>query len=333
MFENISIIGRAAYGFCALEEYLKEIGRYTPDWDILFDKLWAFPQYEFVDEYTYMLTECLPDSILEFGDYSEGGDWEYITEEEFWRFRCLYGRCAELQNVSKILNDIQEMLSSHLYEGTCSPAQASLDIMNQDLYPFLESLLIKIPAVDPFQIYSIQDSDCWGIFHPKEVLIKEMWVLSGSVVAESRTAVDGSDIIIDLDVLKVLELVKDCKRFASPFNDPYGYYIWVTPRKTVDGRNEGLVRFYLQKLKYAVTFADSLIQNAFQPEFYEFYGVNHAMVKSPEDMCQQLIFDSFVLISEKRTINACLSNEVFMFGHYIEFCWDYDWNLMYWDIC
>ena len=93
------------------------------------------------------------------------------------------------------------------------------------------------------------------------------------------------------------------------------------------------MQFYLQKLKYAVTFTDSLIENAFQSEFYEFYGVNHDKVKSSEEMCQRLIFDSFVLMTEKRTINACLSSEVFMLGHYIEFCWDYDWNLMYWEIC
>ena len=30
---------------------------------------------------------------------------------------------------------------------------------------------------------------------------------------------------------------------------------------------------------------------------------------------------------------SILSSEVFMFGHYIEFCWDYDWNLMYCEIC
>lgn len=331
MFEDISIIGRAAYGFCSLEEYLKEIGGYTSAWDILFDKLWAFPQCEFVDEYTYMLIECLPDSILEFEDYSEGGDWEYITEEEFLYFRSLYRYCTELQNVSKILNDVHEMLSNHLYEGTCPPAQASLDIMNHDLYPFLEGLLTKLPTTEAFLIYSIRDCGCWGIFHPKEVLLKEMRVCSGSEIPESMAVADRVN--IELDNKKILEIVRDSKRFVSPFSDWSGYCILATPRQTVDGRNEGLVQFYLQKLKYAVTFADSLIENAFQSEFYEFYGVNRDLVKSPEDMCQQLIFDSFVLMSEKRTINACLSSEVFMFGHYIEFCWDYDWNLMYCEIC
>ena len=197
LFEDISIIGRVAYGFYSLEEYLKEIGGYTLDWDILFDKLWVFPQYEFVDEYTYMVTECLPDSIMEFRDYSEGGDWEHITEEDFWRFRSMYGQCAELQNVSKILNDIHEMLSSHLYEGTCPPAQGSLDIMSHDLYPFLENLLTQLPSVEPFQIYSIQDSGCWGIFHPREVLVKEMQVRSGSAITEGMAVADHVDIELD----------------------------------------------------------------------------------------------------------------------------------------
>ena len=32
MFDDISIMGRAAYGFYALEQYIKEIGVYTEDW-------------------------------------------------------------------------------------------------------------------------------------------------------------------------------------------------------------------------------------------------------------------------------------------------------------
>ena len=174
MFDNISIMGRAAYGFYALEQYIKEIGVYTEDWDILFEKLWSFPQFDYVDEYTYMITECLPDCIMECEGFSENGDWEYITKDEFMSFRSLYESCAELKNISAILNAVQEMLSNHLYQENCPPAQASLEIMNDRLYPLLKKLLKQIPPIEPFQIYSVQDERSWGIFHSKGNLLKEI---------------------------------------------------------------------------------------------------------------------------------------------------------------
>lgn len=136
--------------------------------------------------------------------------------------------------------------------------------------------------------------------------------------------------IIMPDALDIQRIVKESERFAK---EPDNYYIWMEQCQTGDVGQEDIMRFYLGKLQYAVTYADVLIQNAFQSDFYEFYGVNQDVVKSPEDMCKQLVFDSFVLAPEQRTIGACLSNDAFMFGHFIEFCWDYDWNLEYWRIC
>ncbi len=59
------------------------------------------------------------------------------------------------------------------------------------------------------------------------------------------------------------------------------------------------------------------------------------MVKSPDEMCQLLIMESFVLFLQDNTITmgSCLSNPGFMFGHYIEYDWDREWNLIYSYIC
>ena len=144
---------------------------------------------------------------------------------------------------------------------------------------------------------------------------------------------DRNRACIEPDTSIIQEIVNDSKRFISPLHEPCGYDIFTTSRQTVDRWHEDILQFYLEKLRYAVTYADSIIQQAFQTDFYEFYGVDRTVVKSPEEMCSQLIFDSFVLVEERKMITASLSNEKFMFGHYISCCWDYDWNLESWSIC
>ncbi|MDE7400313.1 MAG: hypothetical protein K2N06_12410 [Oscillospiraceae bacterium] len=86
-------------------------------------------------------------------------------------------------------------------------------------------------------------------------------------------------------------------------------------------------RLYFDKLQYAADNADSLISSGFNAEFYDFYGVDKSRVSSSEEMCERLIFESFVMVLERRTIECCVSNEEFMAGHFIELVWDLDWNL------
>lgn len=86
-------------------------------------------------------------------------------------------------------------------------------------------------------------------------------------------------------------------------------------------------RLYFEKLRYAVKNADSLIAGGFNSEFYDFYGVDKSQVRSPEGMRERLIFESFVLVPERGTIECCVSNPEFMPGHFIELVWDYEWNL------
>lgn len=84
---------------------------------------------------------------------------------------------------------------------------------------------------------------------------------------------------------------------------------------------------YFEKLRYAVKNADSLIAGGFNSEFYDFYGVDKSQVGFPDEMRERLIFESFVLVLERGTIECCVSNPEFMPGHFIELVWDYEWNL------
>ena len=89
----------------------------------------------------------------------------------------------------------------------------------------------------------------------------------------------------------------------------------------------------MEKLKYMSQNIDILIQQAFKSEFYDFYGVNQNFIPSSEEMCQQLVVDSFVLYTSDYSIGCYLSNSQFMLGHFIDCLWSNSWNLIYSYIC
>ena len=128
---------------------------------------------------------------------------------------------------------------------------------------------------------------------------------------------------MDIDMERVLDIIGGNPRFTDPSADETGYYIFA---------NGNIIRaehvsLYYEKLAYAAENADSLIAEGFQKEFFRFYGVNSEKAVSPESMCKRLIFDSFILVPEIRTIECCVSNPYFMSGHFIEYVWNHDWIL------
>lgn len=124
------------------------------------------------------------------------------------------------------------------------------------------------------------------------------------------------------------EIICNHPRFIDPYDDTDPYTIL----NAVDPLNKDfdieIINRYYERLRYAVSHADELIKNAFTDSFYDTYFVNKEIVKSPMQMCSKLIFDSFVMYRDYQTIGACLSNNLFMFGHFIDVTWDSDWNII-----
>lgn len=135
---------------------------------------------------------------------------------------------------------------------------------------------------------------------------------------------------MDMDAYKVQAIIGDSSRFISPFSEPCGYYIYAGEKEIISDIS---LQKYWKKLKYMSENIDILIQQAFKKEFYDFYGVNRSFVTSSREMYQQLVVDSFVLCIDNDTIESCLSNPRFMFGHFINCVWDDRWNLIYSYIC
>lgn len=132
-----------------------------------------------------------------------------------------------------------------------------------------------------------------------------------------------------VDANKVAEMLGEHTRFVSPFNVPPSYCICTDVLGSDEEISAKAVEEYWKKLAYVVEHAEELIKGAFRTCFYDFYGVDRNKIGSPEEMCNQLIFDSFVFAVKEKEVGAYLTNEEFMFGHFIEVRWDVDWNLIY----
>ena len=135
---------------------------------------------------------------------------------------------------------------------------------------------------------------------------------------------------MDMNAYMVNDIIGDNQRFISPFCKPCGYSILNKKKKIISNIS---VQIYWEKLRYMSQNIDLLIQNAFKPEFYRFYGVDQNLIASSDEMCRQLIVDSFVLDTNDNSIECCLSNPEFMFGHFINCLWSDSWNLIYSYIC
>lgn len=171
MFASISIIGRVAYSLYGLELYLKEQGEDFSKWEPIFQKLWSFSEIEYVDEYMYLFVEYLAECVLEF-DYYNADDCEYMTEDEFWYTYHLYKECKYMDDVNFIMECINDMLGTHMYAGIVPPAEYSLNVISEKVYPFFLKKIKKKIEIEPFKIYSIYDEGCWGKMHSKEILLQ-----------------------------------------------------------------------------------------------------------------------------------------------------------------
>lgn len=126
---------------------------------------------------------------------------------------------------------------------------------------------------------------------------------------------------------KVQRIIEKNHRFISPYEEPESYYLWTDDHFTDEQITDEIIHLYFNKLQYAAANADRLINQAFKPEFYQFYGVDKQQVSSPDEMCSGLIFDSFVLSPGQKLICANLSNDQYLFGHFIAVEWDYHWQI------
>jgi len=160
MFDNISIIGRIAYGICCLESCILTFGFPKNEWKIVFSWLWSIDKVKYIDDWTYAAIECLPECILEFSTYDS--DWQYINEYVYKHLHKLYSNCPKKDEINEVLYCISEICGCHLYTGVTKPATDSLCVLNNELIPLLKKINVPLPNIEYFKKFTIDENHCWG---------------------------------------------------------------------------------------------------------------------------------------------------------------------------
>lgn len=168
-FSDISFCGRIAYANCCIEEYITEQGDSPENWKILLHLLWAFPEAESMLAYWVIMTDRLPEVILNYDAY-HSRDWigqrefgNEVTEEEFYTLHKLYSESL----LTKFINEAVWHITNMCGQETDGSHKEAEMIMHQELTPLFRENLKKLPDIEAFRIFSIS-RDVWDRFHTRD---------------------------------------------------------------------------------------------------------------------------------------------------------------------
>ncbi|NLL81465.1 MAG: hypothetical protein GX231_04050 [Tissierellia bacterium] len=157
-FKNISLNGRVAYGISCFENTLLSLNYNVNDWKIVLEFLWEFTSIEFLDEWSSIVVEIIPDHLLEFKTYEEH-DFEYLDRNNFKYLYNLYQGIDE--KIDSIMTSIYNIGTSHAYSVIVEYGQKSLDELGL-LINFMTEHKLQLPDIEPFLKYSIEENKGWG---------------------------------------------------------------------------------------------------------------------------------------------------------------------------
>ena len=99
-FEEVSFVGRIAYGIMCAEEYLTQ--QYPcKNWILVFESFWKITNLDLWDNWMDEVIEIIPQYLFEFNDY-QSSDFEYLTSEKYNELKNLYNGTGS--DVNSILN-------------------------------------------------------------------------------------------------------------------------------------------------------------------------------------------------------------------------------------
>lgn len=153
--KDISVRGRMAYLICSFERLLLYYHCNKEEWKMVLEKLWAYTNIEYIDDWMYELAEYMPDSILE----DTMSDAEYITENEF---RYLYHLYSEtVQDILSFLKIIFECGTCEIYSRLCNNSPGTLKKVNEAI-DVLKVNGIALVDIIPFEKYEYTKHNGWG---------------------------------------------------------------------------------------------------------------------------------------------------------------------------
>lgn len=157
-FKKISLNGRVAYGISCFENTLIALNYNVNEWKIVLECLWEFTSIQYVDDWSGMVAEIIPENLLEFKTYAEH-DFEYLDEKNFKYLYNLYKNIDE--KIDFMITAIYNIGTSHSYTIIVEHGQRSIDELEK-LITYMTKNNIPLPDVKPFERFSIEENKAWG---------------------------------------------------------------------------------------------------------------------------------------------------------------------------
>ncbi|GED66263.1 hypothetical protein MKX57_15295 [Lysinibacillus sp. FSL M8-0216] len=157
-FEKISLNGRVSFGISCLESTLQYLDYNVDEWRIVLEYLWDFTSVKYIDDWSGIISEIIPENLLEFKFYEEH-DFEYLDEKNFEYLYNLYQNIDE--KIDFVITSIYNIGTSHAYTKIVEYGQDSLDEL-EILINYLIENEVPLPDITPFKSLSIDENKGWG---------------------------------------------------------------------------------------------------------------------------------------------------------------------------
>lgn len=157
-FKKISLNGRVAYGICCFENALTALNYNIDEWKAVLEYLWDFTSNRYLDDWSGVVAEILPENLLEFKTYEEH-DYEYLDEENFKYLNKLYKNIDA--KIDFIMTAIYNIGTSHAYTIIVDYGQKSLEELDK-LIDYMKENDIPLPEEKQFTRFSFEENKGWG---------------------------------------------------------------------------------------------------------------------------------------------------------------------------
>ncbi|MGN6647685.1 MAG: hypothetical protein ACTHJT_14280 [Cytophaga sp.] len=182
-FSDITIRGRMAFGICCIENSIRKFGFEDLDWSLLFNFLWRYPsapEIKDLAKWAEQEGECRPFCVLENKPYKELY-FEFLTEEQFLKFRKLYGQVNH--EICALIDLTIQIGTQALYGGVRDGSPATLDYLEQ-IKIILHSNGIEEPAIAFFKEFCFRQTaeNDWKVWGDK-IAIEKLKLISRTIPA------------------------------------------------------------------------------------------------------------------------------------------------------
>lgn len=155
-FNNISMIGRAAYCVMCVEKYA--LAKYPEkDWKPLLKWMWQITTENF-DEWYYRFMEILPDYLYEFDNYKDS-DFEYLSEDDY-NYYSEFLKDID-SNMNKLLKITTEISMVYSYTEIPGIGKESIKLVEKAI-SILNTAGIEPPNVADVSRFSFSEKNGWG---------------------------------------------------------------------------------------------------------------------------------------------------------------------------